>query len=59
VAGVHGPHLALKALEVVADGHSQGQQFLERLLRLVEGQADPAGLQVDTRRKVTNSYVRT
>jgi hypothetical protein len=46
------PHLALKALEVVADSHGKGQQFFERLLRLVEGQADPAGLQVDTRRKV-------
>ena len=51
-SGVSGSHLALEALEVVANGHGQGQQFLECLLRLVEGQADPAGLQVDTRRKV-------
>lgn len=45
-------HLALKALEVVADSHGKGQQFFERLLWLVKGDGDTAGLQVDTRRQV-------
>jgi hypothetical protein len=48
-SGVSGSHLPLEPIEVVADGHSKGQQLFKRLLRLIEGYADPAGLQGDTR----------
>lgn len=42
----------LKALEIVAYSHGERQEFLKCLLRLVEGQTDPAWLEVDTRGKV-------
>ena len=45
-------NLALKAVEVIADGHGEGQQLFQRLLRLVEGYGDAAGLQPDPRREV-------
>ena len=42
------PHLTLKAVEIVADGHGEGQQFFQRLLRLVEGYGDAAWLQPES-----------
>jgi hypothetical protein len=50
-------HLALKALEVIADGHSKGQQLLERLLRLVESYSDPAWLETDADGKVLDLLI--
>ena len=38
---------ALKAVEVIGDRHSQSQQLFQCLLRLVESDGDPAGLQAD------------
>jgi hypothetical protein len=43
------PHLALEALEVVADGHGESQQFFERLLWLVKGYGDAARLKAHPR----------
>jgi hypothetical protein len=50
-------HLALKALEVITDSHGKGQQFFERLLRLVEGYSDPAGLETDAGGKVLDLLI--
>ena len=46
---MRGSHLALKALEVVADSHGQGQQLFERLLWLVKGDGDTARLETHPR----------
>jgi len=36
--------VALEPVEISADGHSEGQQFFECLLRLVKGYGDLARL---------------
>ena len=41
--------MVLEPVEVIADGHSKGQQLFQCLLRLVKGYGDPAGLKPDAR----------
>jgi hypothetical protein len=49
--------LALEPLEVVADGHGEGQELFQRLLRLVEFDGDPAAFNVNTGRKVVKLLI--
>src|SRR5690349_19715365 len=46
-----GANQVLEALEVVADRHSQRQQFFEGVLGLVEAEGDAAGLEADALRQ--------
>ena len=50
-------NLALKAVGVVADGHGEGQQLLQRLLRIVKLDSDPAGFQPKPRGQVLELLV--
>jgi hypothetical protein len=45
--GRGGPDLAVEEVEVVADGHGEGEQFFEGLLGVVEGNGDAAGFEAD------------
>ena len=46
------PHLPCELVEIVTDGHGQGKQLLERLLRLVKLDRNTAGFEVDAGRQV-------
>ena len=47
-----GPHLALEAIKVVADGHGESEQFFERLLWLFKSDGDAARLKTHPRGKI-------
>src|SRR5579862_7270225 len=46
------PHLSLKTIEIVADGHSEGQQFLERLPRFLKMYNDASRAETNARGQV-------
>ena len=52
-----GRNQVLKAVEVVADGHGEGQQLFQRLLRMVKLDGDPAGLQPEARGQILEPLV--
>jgi hypothetical protein len=41
-------HPALKQLKIITDGHGEGQQFFESLLRFVKLDRDAAGFEAHT-----------
>ena len=47
-----GPHLPLKPIKVVADGHGECEQFFERLLGLLKSDGDAAWLKGHTRGEI-------